>query len=202
MTVSTGRCGGSRPGTTGLAEPTPGWLGGMDVVAMAPRLLGMRLRSTVGGEPTEVVIIEVEAYAGDQDPASHTYRGPTPRNTAMFGPAGTLYVYRSYGLHWCMNVVTGPVGVGHAVLVRAGIPTVGRETMELRRGRPDHLADGPGKLTQALGVTAAHNGSTLGEGEISLLPGGGEDIPFEATPRIGITKAVDRPWRFVSSSSQ
>jgi len=175
-----------------------GWLDDEDVVAIAPRLLGMRLRSEVGDEPTEVVIGEVEAYAGDQDPASHAFRGPTPRNTAMFGPAGTLYVYRSYGLHWCMNVVTGPEGVGHAVLLRAGIPTVGRDTMTDRRGRLDHLADGPGKLAQALGVTGAHNGISLSDGEIRLLPGEGETLAVRATPRVGITKAVDRPWRFVA----
>lgn len=172
-----------------LAEP---------VLEVAPRLLGMRIRTELDGQPTEVTLNEVEAYVGALDPASHAYRGRTPRNEAMFAAAGTLYVYKSYGIHWCMNIVTGQVGVPHAVLLRGGVPLVGEETMVNRRGRRDHLADGPGKLTQALGVTGEHNGSSVLDGRVRLLPG---DAPpsgtVAATPRIGITRAVDLPWRFV-----
>lgn len=173
-------------------------LGG-DVVDVARRLLGNRLRTSFRGEVTEVMLTEVEAYRGDQDPASHAFRGPTPRNEAMFGPAGTLYVYRSYGLHWCMNVVVADVGVAHAVLLRAGVPTVGVDVMELRRGRRDHLTDGPGKLCQALGVTGRDDGTSLRDGPVRLLAG---DLPpgsaVEQTVRIGISRAVDLPWRFVA----
>jgi DNA-3-methyladenine glycosylase len=168
-------------------------------VADAARLLlGRRLRSEVGGAPTEVILTEVEAYGGAGDPASHAHRGPTARNAAMFGRAGTLYVYRSYGVHWCANVVTGPEGEGSAVLLRAGEPVAGNEVMAARRGRADHLADGPGKLAQALGIAGEHDGlDLLGEGPVWL--GGGPPAPGDvrATRRIGITRAVDRPWRFV-----
>lgn len=150
-------------------------------------------------EPTEVVLTEVEAYMGDRDEASHAFRGETPRNRSMFGPAGTLYVYRSYGIHWCMNVVTGPPGLAHAVLLRGGIPTAGRETMAVRRGRSDHLTDGPGKLCEALGVTGAHDGTSVFEGPVRLLAGELPDsMRVVATPRIGITKAAHHPWRFVA----
>lgn len=167
-----------------------------DVLTAARGLLGWRIR-TEFGEPTEVVLNEVEAYAGLDDPASHAYNGETKRNRAMFGPAGTLYVYRSYGIHWCMNIVVGEPGIPHAVLLRGGVPVVGEQTMVRRRGRDDHVADGPGKLTQALGVTGDHDGSSVVDGPVRLLPG----KPAEAistTPRIGITKAADRPWRFVA----
>ncbi len=174
-----------------------GVLGG-DVLDVAPALLGMRLRTEFGGVITEVVLNEVEAYAGERDPASHAYRGRTARNAAMFGPAGTLYVYRSYGIHWCMNVVTGVEGVPHAVLLRGGIPIRGREEMVRRRGREDHLADGPGKLSQALGVSGEHDGGSVLNGAVRLLLG--VSVPPEevrATPRVGISKAQKRLWRFV-----
>ncbi len=174
-----------------------GLLGG-DVLDVAPALLGMRLRTEFGGVITEVVLNEVEAYAGERDPASHAYRGRTARNAAMFGPAGTLYVYRSYGIHWCMNVVTGEEGVPHAVLLRGGIPTRGRSEMAMRRGRYDHLTDGPGKLSQALGVTGDHDGASVLDGAVRLLPGA--PVPSEeirATPRVGVSKARERLWRFV-----
>jgi len=170
-----------------------------DVVAVARRILGWRLGSRFGGEATEVVLTEVEAYKGDQDPASHAYRGRTERNGAMFGPPGTLYVYRSYGIHWCMNVVVGDVGVAHAILLRAGIPLVGSTVMERRRGRTDHVCDGPGKLGAALGVTGAHDGTSLVDGPIRLTPGRLPDgYTIEATPRIGISRATDLRWRFVA----
>lgn len=172
-------------------------LGG-DVLAVARRLLGMRIRTEWEGTPTEAMLTEVEAYAGDQDPASHAYRGRTGRNRAMFGPPGTLYVYRSYGLHWCMNIVTGPPATANAVLLRGGLPLVGEDAMVIRRRRRTNLADGPGKLTDALGVVGAHDGSSVLDGPVRLLAGSPPDgVTIIATPRIGITKAADRPWRFV-----
>jgi DNA-3-methyladenine glycosylase len=172
------------------------------VLTAARELLGWKLRTEFNGLPTEVVVTEVEAYAGFEDPASHAYRGETPRNRSMFGPQGTLYVYRSYGIHWCMNAVIGEPGIPHAVLLRGGIPVEGIEIMQERRGRGDHLADGPGKLTQALGVGGEHDGAHLSQGPVWLLPAerpGGSRVV--TTPRIGISKAVDRPWRFVLESS-
>jgi DNA-3-methyladenine glycosylase len=169
------------------------------VLDVAPLLLGMRLRTAFGGHVVEVILNEVEAYVGDQDPASHAYRGRTARNGSMFGPAGTLYVYRSYGLHWCMNVVTGSENVPHAVLLRGGTVVEGRNAAEVRRGRSDHLADGPGKLTQALGVCGDHDGTSVITGPVVLEPSSPSLDPalVASTPRIGITKAVERPWRFV-----
>jgi len=168
------------------------------VLEVAPRLLGLRLRTAIGGEATEVMLAEVEAYAGEHDPASHAFRGRTRRNGSMFGPPGTLYVYRSYGLHWCMNIVTGVEGVPHAVLLRGGVPLDGEPTMVTRRGRRDHIADGPGKLTQALGVSGELDGSSVLDGPVVLLPGEpSPETTILATPRIGVTKATDRPWRFV-----
>ncbi len=171
-------------------------LGG-PVVGAARGLLGRRLRSEIGGSPTEVVISEVEAYGGGDDPASHAAGGATPRNTAMYGPPGTLYVYRSYGIHWCLNVVTGPAGSASAVLVRGGLPVFGEAVMAGRRGRSDHLADGPGKLAQALGVTGAHDGTSVFDGPVRILGEASRDIAVVAGPRVGISRAADRPWRFV-----
>ena len=164
---------------------------------IAPGLLGLRLRTELPPGPTEVVITEVEAYAGDRDPASHAFRGQTPRNASMFGSRGTLYVYRSYGIHWCMNIVAGGPGDPSAVLLRAGRPLVGADLMARRRGRADHLADGPGKLTQALGVTGETDGTSVWAGPVQLLPGPERQGQIIASPRIGISKAVARPWRFV-----
>lgn len=170
-----------------------------DVVDVAPRLLGCRIRTAFDGAATEVCLTEVEAYAGERDPASHAYRGPTARNRAMYGTPGTLYVYRSYGIHWCMNVVVREEGVAHAVLLRGGTPTVGRGVMEQRRGRSDHLADGPGKLCQALGVTGAHDGTSVEAGPVRLVPDALPDgVSVVATPRIGISKATGYAWRFVA----
>lgn len=171
-----------------------------EVTDVARRLLGWRLSTAVDGQTTEVRIVETEAYAGDIDPASHAFNGRTARNAAMFGPPGNLYVYRSYGVHWCMNVVVGEIGIAHAVLLRGGEPSRGREIMEVRRDRTDHLSDGPGKLTRALAVTGEHDGSSLESGPVRLVP---DRLPGKysvaATPRIGISKAVERPWRFVAT---
>ncbi len=170
-----------------------------DVLSAAEQLLGWSLISTAGGERTSVTITETEAYAGTADPASHAYRGPTPRNATMFGPAGSLYVYRSYGIHWCMNVVVGEPGIAHAVLLRAGVPTEGVETIERRRGRSVDLANGPGKLCQALGVTGDLDGTDLRSGPVRLVAGPGcGERKVERTPRIGISKATERLWRFVA----
>lgn len=168
---------------------------------VAPHLLGWRLETRVDGFLTSVDLTEVEAY--DQtDPASHSFRGPTTRTTAMWGPPGRLYVYRSYGLHWCANVVTGPVGHGAAVLLRSGRPIDGLEEMVRRRGRVDHLTDGPGKLTQAMGLTGRHDGlDVTGNSEVRLVPGD-EPVEYLTGPRIGITKAADVPWRFVSRNRE
>ena len=167
------------------------------VSVVAPDLLGWRLSSVAGGRITSIMVTEVEAYGGSDDPASHAYRGPTERNRSMFGTAGTLYVYRSYGIHWCANVVTGPAGDGRAILLRAGNPLEGIPLMTRRRGRADHLVDGPGKLCQAMGITGDHDGTSLLDGPIRLLPPA-ESAAREvlATPRIGISKSTDRLWRF------
>ena len=181
----------------GDAEAT-GLLSG-DVFTVAKSLLGSRLRTTFRGQTTEVMLTEVEAYAGADDAASHAYRGRTRRNGAMFGPPGTLYVYRSYGIHWCMNIVVGDEGLPHAVLLRGGEITQGQGTIERRRGRADNLTNGPGKLCEALGVTGDHDGTSVIDGPVRLLPG---TLPqgrsILATPRIGITKAVEEPWRYVA----
>lgn len=164
---------------------------------IAAGLLGQRLRTELPPGPTEVLITEVEAYAGERDPASHAYRGQTARNASMFGPQGTLYVYRSYGMHWCMNIVTGGPGDPSAVLLRAAKPLIGADVMARRRGRSDHLTDGPGKLAQALGVTGEADGTSVWEGPVQLLPGPERHGQIIASPRVGISKAVAWPWRFV-----
>jgi DNA-3-methyladenine glycosylase len=171
-----------------------------DVFTVAQRLLGCTVRTTFQGAPTAVVLTEVEAYAGADDPASHAYRGRTRRNAAMFGPPGTLYVYRSYGIHWCMNVVVGEEGLPHAVLLRGGEITEGESTIARRRGRHDQLTNGPGKLCEALGVTGDHDGTSVVDGPIRLIPGTlPRDRTVLATPRVGISKAVDHPWRYVAA---
>lgn len=168
------------------------------VLEVAPHLLGMTIRTRFEGATVAVRLDEVEAYVGAEDPASHAFRGRTARNGSMFGPAGTLYVYRSYGLHWCMNVVTGAENLPHAVLLRGGVVVAGEAVAAARRGRRSHLADGPGKLTQALGVTGDHDGTSLLDGPVLLVP---TDPPGDSVvrtaPRIGISKAVEQPWRFV-----
>lgn len=167
------------------------------VEKVARSLLGMRLRTEFGGRTTEVLLTEVEAYGGSDDAASHAYRGSTKRNGSMFGPPGTLYVYRSYGVHWCANVATGPEGTGRAVLLRGGMPLEGEAVMQQRRNRFDQLTDGPGKLAQALGIDGTHDGTSLFDGSVRLLPRTGDAPGIVATPRVGISKAKDRPWRFV-----
>ena len=175
-----------------------GWIDLSSGPAQAAKaLLGSRLVSELGPR-VSLTINETEAYGGSDDPASHAFRGPTARNGSMFAPAGFWYVYRSYGVHWCLNLVTGPAGEGQAVLLRGGQTAEGEEVAARRRGRNDHLADGPGKLTQALGATGAQDGSSAFTGPLRLEPGPPpHPSRIRATPRIGITKATDRPWRFL-----
>jgi DNA-3-methyladenine glycosylase len=162
---------------------------------VAPDLLGTVLVVERDGIRLAGRIIETEAYMAD-DPASHSFGGPTPRNEVMFGPAGHLYVYRSYGIHWCANVVTGAEGDGQAVLLRAVDPLEGSDEMLRRRGRHP-LADGPGKLCQAFGLTGDDDGADLcSRGPIRILDGGTGPVESIAGPRIGISRAVDTPWRF------
>jgi DNA-3-methyladenine glycosylase len=164
---------------------------------VARDLLGWTLLVEGVGGP----IVEVEAYAPD-DPASHSYNGRTPRNATMFGPAGHLYVYRSYGVHWCANVVCGN-GVGAAVLLRALEPTSGLDEMQARRGLADPLllASGPGRLTQALGITDAHDGADLTRPPFGLVaPTTSVDVT--TSTRIGITRAVEQPWRYSVTGSR
>ena len=165
---------------------------------VAPALIGWTfLVDGVGG-----TIVEVEAYRED-DPASHSYGGPRGRNVVMFGPPGFLYVYRSYGVHWCANIVCEPEGAGAAVLLRALEPTQGLEAMRARRGLETSrlLCSGPGRLTQALGITSAHNGLPLDNVPFELCPPQ-ERVEVTVSQRIGITKAPDRPWRYLAAGSR
>jgi DNA-3-methyladenine glycosylase len=141
-------------------------------------------------------IVETEAY-DREDPASHSHAGPTLRNRVMFGPPGRIYVYRSYGLHWCMNIVCREEGHGAAVLIRAIEPLQGLDRMHERRGGVDVrvLCAGPGRVCQALGVTREHDGCAVDVAPFELVPAL-ETVPVVAGPRIGISKAVDVPWRF------
>jgi DNA-3-methyladenine glycosylase len=159
---------------------------------VAPDLIGATLLANgVGG-----IIVELEAYH-HTDPAAHSFRGPTPRNWVMFGPPGVAYIYRSYGIHWCVNFVCEKEGSASAVLIRALQPTQGIPAMRRRRGLHDErsLCSGPGKLTEALGITDRHNGLALDAPPFALhartSPPG-----IVTGPRIGITKAVELPWRY------
>ena len=163
-----------------------------DVHAVARDLIGaMFLFKGVGGR-----IVEVEAYH-HTDPAAHSYNGQTPRNAVMFGPPGYVYVYRSYGIHWCVNFVCEQEGSASAVLIRAVEPTEGIATMRRRRGLKDErlLCAGPGRVCEALGITGAHNGLALDQPPFALSAGT-QDVTIATGPRIGITKAADLPWRY------
>ncbi|AKJ31355.1 DNA-3-methyladenine glycosylase [Caldimonas brevitalea] len=147
-------------------------------------------------------IVETEAY-DRKDPASHSYAGPTRRNAAMFGPPGRAYVYRSYGMHWCLNIVCGATGQGAAVLIRALEPTHGIQVMQARRGvqSPSLLCAGPGRLCQALAIDGGHDGVPVTEPPFQWLPAT-EPLPVLAGARIGISKATELPWRFVAQGSR
>jgi DNA-3-methyladenine glycosylase len=159
---------------------------------VAPELIGATLLvDGVGGR-----IVEVEAYDQD-DPASHSFRGRTVRTASMFGPPGHAYVYRSYGIHWCLNLVCAEGGRAEAALVRALEPTCGLDAMRGRRGLepPRALCSGPGKLCQALGITRAYDGLALDEPPFELLARESEP-PLVVGPRVGITRAVEQRWRY------
>jgi DNA-3-methyladenine glycosylase len=164
---------------------------------VAPELVGATLLvDGVGGR-----IVEVEAY-DHEDPAAHGYRGRTARNASMFGPPGHAYVYRSYGIHWCLNLVCEEEGSASAVLIRALEPTAGLDVMEERRGtaEPRLLCSGPGRLGQALGITREHDGLALDRKPFALRSGPEVDVVFG--PRVGITKAAERPWRYGEAGSK
>lgn len=173
-------------------------------LVVAQQLLGRELLvagvdGVVGGR-----IVETEAYLGADDPAAHSFRGQTPRTKMMFGAPGVAYVYFVYGLHTCLNVVTAPQGVGHAVLIRALEPTRGIKLMQQRRGQSDihTLCSGPAKLTEALGVTLNDNGTDILASDRFIL--GGESVSQEEVavgPRIGIRQATELPYRFYVKSS-
>lgn len=169
----------------------------LPAIEAAPLLVGAQLLVRGAGGR----LVEVEAY-DDGDPASHCYGGPRGRNLPMFLPGGHIYVYRSYGVHWCMNLVTGAEGNGEAVLLRGLEPTHGLQKMRSRRGEvADHmLARGPGNLTKALGVTDAENGQRLGDDVILAL------APVFQSPvvakRVGITLAIDEPRRFFEAGNR
>jgi DNA-3-methyladenine glycosylase len=163
-----------------------------DVHAVARDLIGATLLfKGVGGR-----IVEVEAYH-HTDPAAHSYNGQTPRNAVMFGPPGFAYVYRSYGIHWCVNFVCEAEGSASAVLIRAIEPTDGIAAMQRRRGLKDErlLCSGPGRVCEALGITGAHDGLALDTPPFALSPRE-DEVTVIVGPRIGITKAADLPWRY------
>ena len=162
------------------------------VHAVAPDLIGTTLLfNGVGG-----IIVEVEAYH-HTEPAAHSFRGRTERNAVMFGPPGYIYVYRSYGIHWCVNFVCEAAGSASAVLIRAVEPTQGIATMRRRRGLSDLrlLCAGPGRVCEALAITGAHNGLALDQPPFELRPRSA-DVEVIAGVRIGITKAAELPWRY------
>jgi DNA-3-methyladenine glycosylase len=168
-------------------------------LAVAPRLLGAVLRHRTPEGTVAVRLTEVEAYAGADDPGSHAHRGRTRRNAVMFGPPGHLYVYFTYGMHHCCNVVVGEPGTASAVLLRAGEVGEGLELARARRGRcPDRdLARGPARLCRALAIDRAHDGADLTSGPLELELG--EPVPaarVRSGPRVGLRQAADHPWRF------
>nr|WP_204163456.1 DNA-3-methyladenine glycosylase [Nocardioides gilvus] len=177
-----------------LSRPSP---------EVAPDLLGCLLSSHTPHGTVAVVLTEVEAYEGEVDPASHAHRGETARNAVMFGPAGRVYVYRSHGIHWCMNIVTGTSGAASAVLLRAGRVVQGEDLARARRG--EHvdlrsLARGPGNLARALGITGADNRVDLVAGERFQLHRPPLPIgPAVSGPRVGVTLAAEVPWRWTIS---
>jgi DNA-3-methyladenine glycosylase len=165
------------------------------VLQVAPRLLG----SVLSSGHVACRITEVEAYDGPRDPGSHAFRGPTARNGVMFGPAGHLYVYFTYGMHFCCNVVCGPEGRASAVLLRAGEIVDGVEEARGRRPAARHdrdLARGPARLCQALGIAADANGHDLTAPPITLTIAEGPPRAVLSGPRVGLRHAADRPWRF------
>src|SRR5436305_2117846 len=183
----------ARPGARGAAVKPSFY--DRPVVEVARDLIGC----VVAHEGCSGVIVEVEAYH-DSEPACHAFVGLTPRTATLFGAPGRAYVYRSYGIHALLNAVCEPEGVGAAVLIRALEPVEGIELMRSRRGveQVERLCSGPGKLTQALGIELRHNGTDLARGPIVISgrPAAWRDVQVDVDQRIGITKAVELPWRF------
>jgi DNA-3-methyladenine glycosylase len=208
--VTRGHAGRPRPaGGPPSAPPAPLPPGALDplppafylrpLLEVTRDLLGRLLVHRAPGGTSAVRLLEAEAYDGaGQDPASHAHRGRTPRNAVMFGPPGHLYVYFTYGMHWCANVVCAPEGVAQAVLLRAGEPVLGAELMAARRpaSRPRDLARGPARLCQALGLAGWADGADLSAGPVLLTAGW--PVPDDRvawTGRVGVTAAADRRWR-------
>ncbi|HEY2960324.1 MAG TPA: DNA-3-methyladenine glycosylase [Actinomycetota bacterium] len=194
------------------AAPPPGALETLPVgfyqrpvLEVARDVLGRLLVHDAPEGRSAVRIVEAEAYDGSgRDPASHAYRGRTARNAVMFGPPGHLYVYLTYGMHFGANVVCAPAGTAQAVLLRAGEPVLGAELMAARRpsARPRDLTRGPGRLTAALGIDLAANGSDLRAGPVLLTAGWPvDDAAVAWTGRVGVTRAADRPWRALVTTS-
>jgi DNA-3-methyladenine glycosylase len=182
--------------------PLPRSFFARDPLAVAPDLLGSVLRHDVDGAVVDVRLTEVEAYLGEgQDPASHSHRGLRPRNAVMFGPPGHAYVYFTYGMHFCANVVCSPDGVSGGVLLRAGEVVAGLETARSRRPtarRDVELARGPARLANALGLTGADNGRDLCDGgQLQVLRGRRHSAGQVRTgPRVGVAAGAESPWRF------
>jgi DNA-3-methyladenine glycosylase len=168
-----------------------------DTEVVAQELLGCELVHKTPEGITSGIIVEAECYSQD-DAASHSYRGQTERTKVMFGPGGYAYVYFTYGMHYCFNVVTGPAGHGQAVLIRALEPMQGIELMQKRRTKENiqELANGPAKLVQAMGITKDDYGKPLFEGNLYIKPRKQSPPQIAVGPRIGIKQAVDTPWRF------
>ncbi|HVS79241.1 MAG TPA: DNA-3-methyladenine glycosylase [Candidatus Saccharimonadales bacterium] len=178
---------------------TPGILR-LSSLEAAPQLLGWKLCRQLPGGTVKLKIVETEAYH-QEDPASHSYRGNTPRTWPMFESGGHIYVYFTYGMHYALNLVTGRKGTGEAILIRAAEPLEGLEIMQVNRSvsDPRHIASGPGKLAQALGISdTALSGKTLGKSTIWLEPPDEliKTKDIVSAPRVGIKQAIDLPWRF------
>lgn len=195
--AATGEAAARTPGGRGRGLPARFFEG--ECAEVARRLLGAILWSSVDGRPAGGMIVETEAYVGPHDPASHARAstGRTARNAAMFGRAGTLYVYLSHGVHHCANVVTGLQGFPAAALVRALSPVEGRAVMLERRKRETDLCNGPGRLCQALGITLRHDGRSLADPPVQLFSGTRfDDAQVGVSGRIGVSRAADWPLRF------
>ncbi len=173
-----------------------------EALQAAPDLLGYRLVHESDDGLTSGIIVETEAYTAE-DPASHTFRGPTARNAVMFGPAGHAYIYFTYGMHYCFNVVTGKDGQGQGVLIRALEPIEGISLMKQRRSIEDErqLTNGPAKLVQSMGIAKADYGANLLDGGKLRLEPGIKPSKISQTKRVGIKQAVDHPWRFYISDN-
>jgi len=171
---------------------------------VARALIGCVIATGRGAALTAGRIVETEAYLGEDDPASHAARGPTPRAAIMFGPPGVAYVYLIYGLHHCLNFVTERDGAAGAVLIRALVPVAGRAAMARRRAgggappSPSALCSGPGRLCQALGIDRSWNGEPAQGPRLRVLARGGPPPGIATSPRIGVRQAADRPWRFTA----